>query len=264
MKLNLICVITAFVLLLSLSAMAQYPAWQHSGTINIITTPDGADLPVAASENNFPLLVRLTNGFFDFSQAKAGGADIRFSSGTTPLPYQIEEWDAAGGKASIWVLIPNIKGNAVQPINIHWGNAAATSESSGSAVFSAGSNFLSVFHLDDPTTDEVGTLSATNVGTTGGEGMIGSARQFAGGQGINGGENITNWVTGASPHTTSAWFRAEGTGARIVAWGTEAGQGKVQMWINGPPHIRLDGYFSNASLTGTRTRFPFIITFVSL
>jgi hypothetical protein len=46
----------------------------------------------------------------------ADGADVRFSSGATPLKYQIEEWDAASGRASIWVLIPNIKGNAVQPL----------------------------------------------------------------------------------------------------------------------------------------------------
>ena len=40
-------------------ASAQYPDWQHSGTIFILTTPEGADLPATARETDFPLLLRL-------------------------------------------------------------------------------------------------------------------------------------------------------------------------------------------------------------
>ncbi len=128
MKMNKLLILSILTLLISHPVRAQYAAWTGAGVINIITTPDGADLAASASEDNFALLVRLNSGFFNFNQAKARGADIRFSSATTPLKYQIEEWDAASGRANIWVLIPNIKGNAVQPINIHWGNNSAASE----------------------------------------------------------------------------------------------------------------------------------------
>lgn len=48
--------------------------------------------------------MRLDKDFFDFRQARAGGEDIRFSTAAgDPLPYQIEEWDAAKGRASVWV-----------------------------------------------------------------------------------------------------------------------------------------------------------------
>jgi len=239
-------------LLLTLSANAQYGSWSYSGAININTTPGGANLSSTASENDFPLLVKLHKDFFNFSQAKSGGADIRFSSNGNSLAYQIEEWDATAGTAIIWVKVPNIKGNAIQAINIHWGNVGASSESSGSAVFSSSNQFLSVLHLDDATTDEVGTLSPTNVGTTTSAGMIGGSRHFSGNQGIKS-NGITTWVKEALPHTTSAWFNTTSTGTRIVSWGQEEQQGKVQMWVNGPPHIRLDGYFSNASTTGTNS-----------
>jgi hypothetical protein len=76
-------------------ATAQYQGWQHSGPLVILTTPDGANLPATASEENFPLLVRLNQRTFDFRQAKPNGDDIRFSGGGKPLAYQIEEWDAA-------------------------------------------------------------------------------------------------------------------------------------------------------------------------
>jgi len=101
------------------TASAQYPGWQHTGAIYVNTTPEGANLPASASEEGFPLLVRLHKDFFDFSQAKGNGEDVRFTSSSgTPLAYQIEEWDAAKGTASVWVRIPTIKGNARQEIRL--------------------------------------------------------------------------------------------------------------------------------------------------
>ena len=114
-------------------ALAQYPGWQHEGSLFILTTPEGADLPATALERDFPLLVRLNKGVFDFSQAGSKGEDIRFSSEGKPLAYQVEEWDAAKGTASIWVRLPVIRGNAPQEIKLHWGKTDAASESSGAA-----------------------------------------------------------------------------------------------------------------------------------
>ena len=126
-----------FVVLLG-TASAQYQGWQHSGMLTILTTPEGANLPASAVETAFPLLVRLNRDWFDFRQAKPHGEDLRFSSATgTPLAYQIEQWDSENGTASIWVRIPQIKGNEHQEIKLHWGRADAVGESSGSAVFNA-------------------------------------------------------------------------------------------------------------------------------
>ncbi|MCY2952545.1 MAG: DUF2341 domain-containing protein [Planctomycetota bacterium] len=122
---------TAMLVLLVQTASAQYQGWEHSGFLCLLTTPEGANLPATASEEGFPLLVRLDKDWFDFSQAKRNGEDIRFASATgTPLVYQIDDWDAAKGAASIWVRIPTMKGNARQEIKVHWGKADAASESS--------------------------------------------------------------------------------------------------------------------------------------
>ena len=78
------------------TSLRRLPRWKHSGSMYILTTPEGADLPASASVEGFPLLVRLHKDFFDFSQAKANGEDLRFATRTAkPLAYQIEEWDAA-------------------------------------------------------------------------------------------------------------------------------------------------------------------------
>ena len=146
----------------------QYRGWQHSGSVYILTTPEGADLPASTSEEGFPLLVRLHKDFFDFSQAKANGEDIRLSTTDgTPLSYEIEEWDASKGTASVWVRLPRIRGNARQEIKLHWGKADAASESSGAAVFNESNGYLSVWHMSGPVKDEVGTPGVQGCGHDG-------------------------------------------------------------------------------------------------
>ncbi len=49
------------------NASAQYSGWQHSGSIYLLTPPEGANLRATASEDGFPLLVKLDKDFFDFS-----------------------------------------------------------------------------------------------------------------------------------------------------------------------------------------------------
>ena len=73
-------------------AGAQYPGWQHSGSLFALTTPDGANLAAAATLENFPLLVRLHKDWFDFSHAQSQGEDLRFTtSAGLPLAYQSDE-----------------------------------------------------------------------------------------------------------------------------------------------------------------------------
>jgi len=242
------------ILVLLGTASAQDQGWQHSGSLYLLTTPEGADLPATASEDGFPLLVRLDKDWFDFSQAKANGEDIRFATSTgTPLAHQIDEWDAANGTASIWVRIPNIKGNARQEINLRWGKADAANESSGAAVFNQSNGYLSVWHMNDPVKDEVGTLESKDTGTTSSSGIIGKSRHFDVGKGINCGEKITTYPSGAGPHSSEAWFRAEQPNATILGWGNEQAQGKVIMQFVSPPHIRMDCYFSGANVAGAGT-----------
>ena len=229
-----------------LVTVQTYLAWQYSGSFHIITTPEGANLPGSASETNFPLLVRLNASFFNFSPAKAGGADLRFTTGAgATLAYQIEEWDVANGTASIWVRVPEIRGNARQQLVMYWGKADATIQSSGPAVFNGTNGFLSVFHMNETLADAVGTLTPTDNGTLVTAGIVGKARRFVAGTGINCGESITNFPTGTAAHSTEAWFRAYAVNADIVDWGVEGGANKVQIKLVSPPRIHVEGNFAN-------------------
>ncbi|OWK38732.1 MotA/TolQ/ExbB proton channel family protein [Fimbriiglobus ruber] len=241
-------------LVLAGPAAAQYADWKHTGSAWILTTPEGADLPAGVEVNEFPLLVRLHRDFFDFSRAKPDGADLRFASAQgDPLPYQIEEWDAKAGHASVWVRVPKIIGNARQVLKLYWGKADATSESNGKAVFDESNGYLSVWHMCDTVGDEAGTLTSKDTGTTAASGMIGAARHFPGGKGIFGGDRIPNYPSGSRPHTTEAWFRAEQPNGTVLAWGNEQARGKVVMHYQSPPHVQMDCYFSGGNVAGKST-----------
>jgi hypothetical protein len=243
----------AMFLILCEAALAQYQEWKYSSSVYLITTPEGANLPASASEDGFPLLVRLHKDFFDFSQAKAKGEDLRFSAEGNALAYQVEEWDTANGTASVWVRIPTIKGNARQEIKLYWGKADAVSESSGSAVFNESNGYLSVWHMNGPVRDEVGTFTSKDVGTTAVMGIVGPARHLAGQQGIFGGDNIPNYPSGASSHSSETWFRPAKSNSTVLAWGNEQAQGKVVMQFRSPPHVTMDCYFSDANVKGNST-----------
>ena len=192
--------------------------------------------------------------WFNFSQAKANGEDLRFSTSTgQPLAYEIEQWDAAAGEASIWVRIPTILGNARQEIKMYWGRADAETESSGSAVFNESNGYLSVWHMNGPVKDQVGTLESKDTGTTSAPGIIGESRHFDKGNGINCGENIAAFPAGSSSHTSEAWFRAEKPNATVLAWGNEERNGKVMLQFFSPPHMKIECYFSGADVEGNST-----------
>jgi hypothetical protein len=121
--------------------------WDNVKTFNVNTTASGAN--ATTDVDNLPVLVRLNRGHGQiFQLAKADGGDIRFSKPDgTPLPYEIERWNPADSSAAIWVLVDNVTGSSLTPIRIHYGNAGATSRSSGLQVFRNAAGFAGVWHL---------------------------------------------------------------------------------------------------------------------
>ena len=152
------------------------------------TTVSGAG--VDSDVYDFPVLVRLTESNFDFSQAAENGKDIRFTSRNgTPLLHEIEKWDGASRHAAIWVRIDTVYGNdSTQSILMYWGNPDAQDYSNSKLVFDTASGFQGVWHLGDEPNDLI--RDATFNGYDGSspdtatpsisEGAIGYCRTFNG------------------------------------------------------------------------------------
>src|SRR6185295_11668652 len=171
-------------------AQENYANWKYYRFITVNTTSAGAN--VAATQANFPLLVRLNTSNFTFAHAKGNGADVRFTdvAGTTRYKHQIESWDSANGSAAVWVLVPSIAGNNTTTLRITSQRAAAADSSNGAAVFSTANNFQGVFHLGEATGDTARDATSNlfkgvpknrgGVNPTDTLGVIGHAKKFLG------------------------------------------------------------------------------------
>jgi hypothetical protein len=199
-----------------------YGAWKFSKRLFLNTTASGADVPAAVT--GFPVLVRLAISNFSFDQARPDGADLRFTkSNGTPLPYEIERWDAAAGRAEIWVKVDTVYGNNdSQNIVMYWGNPGTLSRSNGAEVFDTANGFAGAWHLGE-NSDSIydATGNAFNGKKSGGNpapGMIGNAECFANGNYIR----IPGLLNRPSNVTLSAWVRSDtsaGRGQDIVSLG---------------------------------------------
>jgi hypothetical protein len=128
--------------------LTPWAAWTHSAKVLLNTTASGANI----SQNvvDFPALVRLNSGNFNFSQAKPNGEDMRFiKTNNSALSFEIEDWDSASATATIWVKIDTIYGNDSRYFTMLWGNSSAKANSNPSAVFDTANGFQGVWHLGE-------------------------------------------------------------------------------------------------------------------
>jgi hypothetical protein len=215
------------------------PSWKYARTLRLNTTPSGAG--VAGTVVGFPVLVRLPSGNFSFAQAKADGADIRFTKpDNTFLPYEIEQWDSAQGAAAIWVKADTILGSSdSQNIVMYWGNPDAAKASNSAAVFDTANGFQGVWHLSGSGTatayDATGNhYDGTPYNTTASSsvaGAIGNARAFNGSS-----QYITMSNTASSKlnfpedgsYSMSVWVYAD---ALDTLWRAIAGKGHEQYYV---------------------------------
>jgi hypothetical protein len=192
------------------------PSWAYACKLVLNTSATGAK--VTSTIRNFPVLVRLTSSNFSFVEARAGGADCRFTKrNNTSLPFEVERWDSTDGQAEVWVRIDTVYGNNdSQSIIMYWGNPTAMSASNSGAVFDTAAGFQGVWHLAQGGTDTArdatynhfnGVPYRMSANSTV-PGIIGTCQQFDGDSGFF---DITGTASGKlnfpenGLYTVSAW-----------------------------------------------------------
>lgn len=84
---------------------------------------------------DYPVRVVLTPDNFDFDQARADGADLRFLEGDALLCHWTERYDPEAGEAVVWVRLARIPGAGELTVRMLYGNPEAESTSDGCATF---------------------------------------------------------------------------------------------------------------------------------
>ena len=201
--------------------------WRYARTITLDTTAAGAS--VADDVENYPLAVLLDKSRFDFGQARANGADIRFvDAGGKALPHAIELWDRESGAAAIWVLLERVKGNSRdQSIVMRWGHSSAPDTSDSKSVFKRADGFVGAWHLgEDGNTDPDGYKDSSEHEAHGtGVGLTPGSRV---GARIGRGTHLDN----PAGQDTARWIRVPGEKAKQFNPGPPI---TVSIWALGYP-----------------------------
>jgi biopolymer transport protein ExbB len=106
---------------------------------------------ISANVDDVPVAVRLHSGNFDFLDAHAEGADLRFiaADDKTELKFQIEKFDSVNELAVIWVLLPKVSpADKSAHFWLYYGNEAATARGNQDAW---NSGTAAVFHFSEKT-----------------------------------------------------------------------------------------------------------------
>lgn len=234
------------------SAVVFNSSWKYCQQVILNTTASGAG--VSSDVLNFPVCIRLTSNNFAFDQARAGGADIRFTKNdNTPLPYEIERWDTDAKQAEIWVKVDTVFGNSdSQLLMMYWGNNSAVSESSSAAVFDTVNGYTAVWHLNgqcvDASDSRHNSILCSAFDTTG---LIGGGKKFNGSDSIV----IPGLLGSQSSITLSAWAQLDSTspggGSDILSIGDAVlirmDYEKDSLGSMGSIHVTDGTYFSNTS-----------------
>ncbi len=259
----------------------DYSTWSYSAKIHFNTTATGASV-LGLSMERFPILIRLASPSKVLVQSLAAGADLRFADPDgTPLNFQIERWDAAAGKAEVWVNVPKIDANSNKDfIIMYWGKLTARPTSNSTAVFSAADKYQGVWHFDEASGGAVDATAngfkGTPVGVIAGNaGVIGSAYTFNGASShvaiplavTNGLQKFTicMWVreksqaSAAEIHRNPTLIGIHRAGITGTEFGLVSKNGKVNLW-HGYHTYHLASQASDVSLTDGKWHFLVLTT----
>jgi hypothetical protein len=241
----------------------------HAAKLVLNTTSGGAD--VAGNVYGFPLLIRLSAANFIFNNARPDGSDLCFTKfDNTPLPFEIEQWDAEARRAEIWVKADTMYGNdSSHFVVMYWGEPASVIPRSAKKVFDTMNGFRGVWHLAEEAPgigapglykDATGRNNGDDfISATDRSGIIGNGHAFDGNDDfipVNG--PVTNFLKGDI--TIALWVTIHDSGGTILSkldtslkWNT--GQSSYYFGDGTDAHIAPPGVNGGRPSNGTRPSF---------
>lgn len=228
-------IIITWLVLLSSAQAWWNEEWMLRKKISLDTTASGAGIVQNLME--FPVLIRLHSGNFDFTKVKENGEDLRFvsSDGTTLLKYHIETFDAFDEIAYIWVKVPSVPGSNNQgTIWVYWGNEDAVSGQDTKNSFDP--QYQAVFHFNEfeGAPEDAAAYSIHSSEYSGGlglAGVIGNGATFSGAGNtliipdnpalnFSSGFTFSTWIKMFQPQE-DAWLFSRVAGDRSISIGIQ-------------------------------------------
>jgi hypothetical protein len=200
---------------------------------------------VAANLSNFPALYATTANYLKStgsggSVQNASGYDVCFaqnSDGSSPLFFQIDQWNGTTGAGYYWVSIPSLSSTVDTVLYQFVGNSGITTDPSSTWVWSL-ANYQAVFHLGSgsvlsgaDSTRNANALVALG-SPTAGTGKISGDVVTGTSNSLSNPSTSVRLPTGTSARTVSAWFNLSTGGGQVVGYGDGA-QSTFGIWADG-------------------------------
>lgn len=204
--------------------------WPHRKKIVLNASASGADTKENLAE--FPVLIRLHSGNFDFTKVMENGEDIRFvgSDDVTLLKHHIESYDSFDEIGLVWVKAPAVTAASDQGfIWIYYGNtAAAKGDDKANSFDSLYRNVLHFNELEGTPKDSssYNTHPGEYTAGLGMPGAIGKGATFSGAGVLKINDNpafdfsngltLSTWIKIANPQADAVLFDRSGNGAQFI------------------------------------------------
>lgn len=209
--------------------------WSNRRKITFNTSSTGAN--IAETLTDFPVLVRLHTGNFNFSTAKPDGSDIRFvgADDKTPLKFHKELFDPQLEIGLFWVKVPRIAGSSNADIVwVYSGNKTVAAGEERGGTYDV--NTALVYHFDEPDgapkdATAYGNHASRFDGGSRNQSIIGSGAVFDGSgakivvprspaMNFSGGMTCSAWIKLSGPQSDGYLLSWE-DGARKIVFGID-------------------------------------------
>ena len=222
------------------------PSWTQRSEITLDTGGDAASLADPAGSAS--LLVRLSDGNFQFSTAREDGSDIRFiaADGKTLLPHQIEKYDGLLNEAYVWVKLPAVNPATKETFHIYYGNLEEGMTAAGKPTDAFDSDTTLVYHFGELAAAAADSTSngnnAVTVGGTSEGGLIGNALRLLGSAPITIPATPSLQWTAGQTLTISTWIKPVSLQANAVIASRSEGQASFRLLLDqGIPLVEIGG-----------------------
>lgn len=234
--------IAAIALCLTGFARAEDTWWDKGWTQRQKITLDTADL--SASPGETTVLVRLSEGRFNFAAAREDGSDLRFiaADGKTVLPHHVETYDGLLNEAFVWVRLADLKPAAKETIYLYYGNQDAAMTAAAKTTDVYGGDLAAVHHFAQSGRAPVDSTSNGNnsnaLATTAESSIIGNGLRLLGNNPVTipNSESLT-WTQGQDL-TIQMWIKPSALQPNSVLLGRTEGDNSLRLILdNGVPLV---------------------------
>lgn len=219
------------------------PAWTQRQKITLDT--DAAAVTDAAG--GATVLVRLSDGNFQFASARDDGSDLRFvaADGKTVLPHQIESYDNLLNEAFVWVRLPEVKPAAKATFDLYFGNADAAMPAAAKPADAFDGDSVLVYHFagrgSAPADSTANGNNAETAGATAEGSLIGNGLRLLGTAPVMIPASASLEWKQDQPLTISTWVKPGSLQANAVILSRADGKSSFRLLLDeGVPVVQLD------------------------